>query len=385
MNSSKPPDEGDVPGSGSLWQILNDPGKPATPAPPAAGESAPVEEAPPKPKPPPPPPAPARTAPRYDEYEEYSAPAAPLPEAGASILQRILADPEDLGPDYEYRPAGAVEERIDFDNALLNYYRDTGVTVNCRNHPDQPATGGQCPECTAYYCQSCMVVRRGKYLCRDCADALYVPDPEQVLAAHERGLEAPETDVLPPQYPEFQVGNELFGREGTPASPIKQIIALIIDFIILRTLELGLLFILSIFFGSNPAPIFHLFNGTDTEPLGQRVFEAAILLQPLVPWLIFFAVLDYIYFFFCLTVANRTIGMSWTGCRVVTEWGDYVNVSAVALRTMVFMVCLGIPALLIGWLFPAYRGPHDYAAGTLVINYAGVKRVDAYETVQIKL
>jgi len=49
------------------------------------------------------------------------------------------------------------------------------------------------------------------------------------------------------------------------------------------------------------------------------------------------------------------------------------------------MVCLGWPAIILGWFFPGYRGPHDYAAGTLVINYAGVKRIDAYETVQIKL
>ncbi len=354
-----------------------------TPAPVVPEKPAPPSEVLPQPPASAKPKAPAR--PVYDEYDEPVKPAAPEPEAGASILQRILADPEDLGPDYEYRPAGAVEERVDFDNALLNYYRDTGVTVNCRNHPDQSASGGQCPECTAYYCQSCMVVRKGRYLCRDCADATYVPDAEQVLSAHERGLDSPETDVLPPQYPEFQVGNELFGREGTPASPVKQIVALALDFVILRALELGILLLLGIFFSASSAPIFHLFTGTEAEPLGQRIFQAAILLQPLVPWLIFFAVADYIYFFICLTVANRTIGMSWTGCRVVTEWGDYVNVSSVALRTMVFMVCLGVPALLIGWLFPAFRGPHDYAAGTLVINYSGVKRVDAYETVQIKL
>jgi len=186
-------------------------------------------------------------------------------------------------------------------------------------------------------------------------------------------------------FPEFQVGNELFGREGTPASPIKQVIALAIDFVILRCVELGVLFVLSLFFGHLSAPVFHLFSTESDGATSQRILEATILLHPAVPWLIFFAIADYIYFFFCLALANRTIGMSWTGCRLVTEWGDFVGISAVALRTMVFMVCLGIPAILIGWFFPAFRGPHDYAAGTLVINYAGVKRVDVYENVQIKL
>jgi uncharacterized RDD family membrane protein YckC len=380
MSSTKPPADGDAPGSDSLWQILNNPGNQSAPV-----EDVRLEKEPSGDQPPQQPASPRLKAPARPAAVEPAQPAPPPEEAGANILQRILSDPDDLGPDYEYRPAGTVEERVDFDNALLNYYRDTGITVNCRNHPDQSASGGQCPECTAYFCQSCMVVRKGRYLCRDCADALYVPDAEQVLSAQERGLETPETDVLLPQYPEFQVGNEIFGREGTPAAPIKQILALGIDFVILRLVELGLLLLLGVFFSGSAAPIFHLFSGTETDPVGQRVFEAAVLLQPLVPWLIFFAVMDYIYFFLCLTVANRTVGMSWTGCRVVTEWGDYVNVSSIALRTMVFMVCLGVPALLIGWLFPAYRGPHDYAAGTLVINYSGVKRVDAYETVQIKL
>jgi uncharacterized RDD family membrane protein YckC len=300
-------------------------------------------------------------------------------------LQHILAAPEDFGPEFEYRPAGVVEERVDFDKALLNYYRDTGVTVTCRNHPDQPASGGQCPVCTAYFCQSCMVVRKGRYMCRDCAEAMYVPNPEDVLAAQERGLDAPETDVLPESFPEFQIGNEMFGREGTPASPVKQLIALALDFAILRCIELVLLFILSLFFGHLPPPVFHLFSPEGDGSISQRIFDAAILLRPAVPWLIFFAIVDYIYFFLCLALANRTVGMSWTGCRLVTEWGDFVGLSAVALRTMVFMVCCGVPAILIGWFFPAYRGPHDYAAGTLVINYAGVKRVDVYENVQIKL
>jgi uncharacterized RDD family membrane protein YckC len=377
MSTNQTPKDGEGTGSESLWQILHDPGQTdpnLTPQREDQSAAKPAET--PQPAPARPPLAPPSTTPSQPAEDDAS---------GSAILQRILTAPEDLGPEFEYRPAGAVDEKVDFDKALLNYYRDTGITVTCRNHPEQSATGGQCPVCTAYFCQECMVVRKGRFMCRDCAEAMYVPNPEDVLAAQERGLEAPETDVLPESFPEFQVGNEMFGREGTPASPVKQIIALALDFAILRSIELAVLFILSLFFSSYPAPVFHLFSPEGEGTASQRIIEAVFLLRPAVPWLIFFAIFDYIYFFLCLTLANRTVGMSWTGCRLVTEWGDFVGASAVALRTMVFMVCLGIPAILIGWFFPAFRGPHDYAAGTLVINYAGVKRVDVYENVQIKL
>jgi uncharacterized RDD family membrane protein YckC len=383
MSSTQPPKDGDLPSGDSLWQILHDPGQlspaapppaaptPAAPRPPAQPGGAPVVERVQAPAP-------------WQRSPGGAPPAAPADDTSGSLIQRILTAPEELGPDFEYRPDTVVETE-DFDKALLNYYRDTGITVSCRNHPDAPASGGQCPACTAYYCQACMVVRRGRYLCRDCADALYVPSAEQVLTAHERGLEMPEHDVLPETYPQFQVGNELFGREGSPAYPAKQLLALLIDFVVVRALELIVLLVLSIFFSHTEARVFHLFLAGGDEPVLKRVIEASILLRPAVPWLIFFAVLDYFYFFFSLSLANRTIGMSWTGCRIVTEWGDFVGFSAVALRTLVFMICLGVPAILLGWIFPAYRGPHDYAAGTLVINYAGVKRVDVYETVQIEL
>jgi uncharacterized RDD family membrane protein YckC len=379
MSSNRPPTADDEPGGGSLWQILNAPDQADSTA---AKPTPSRRESPPQQ---------ISHEPMPDGYEsdafvnpKTAAPSSE-PEPGAAILQRILSAPEDLGEDFEYRPASAVDTSGDFDKALLYYYRDTGIAVHCRNHPEEPASGGQCPECTAYYCQECMVVRKGRFLCRDCASAMFVPDAEEVISAQERGLDTPENDVLPQAFPEFQVGNEMFGREGSPASPVKQLIALLLDFVLLRAIEIGLLFLASVFFQTYPAKIFHLFTPEDGQTVVQTVIQAALLMRPIVPWLIFFAVVDYLYFFLCLSTANRTIGMSWTGCRVVTEWGDFVSYSAVAVRTLVFMVCLGFPAILIGWVFPAFRGPHDYAAGTLVINYAGVKRVDVYETVQIKL
>ena len=125
------------------------------------------------------------------------------------------------------------------------------------------------------------------------------------------------------------------------------------------------------------------------QPGGQfpldDLLRAFFMLTPPVPWIILFAIVDFLYYFVTLAFFNRTAGMSWLGCRLVSEWGEFVSFGGVALRTLLFMIMLGFPAIIIGWFFPAFRGPHDYAAGTLVINYAGVKRVDAYETVQIKL
>ena len=136
---------------------------------------------------------------------------------------------------------------------------------------------------------------------------------------------------------------------------------------------------------SNPSAFFHLFDSVQGESTMKRVFEAAFLFKPIVPWLIVIATIDFLYFFSYLSFTNRTIGMSWTGCRIVGEWGDFVSFGAVALRTLVFMIFLGFPAILIAAFFPAFRGPHDLVAGTIVINYSGVKRIDAYETIQIKL
>ena len=77
--------------------------------------------------------------------------------------------------------------------------------------------------------------------------------------------------------------------------------------------------------------------------------------------------------------------MSWVGIRVVTEWGEFASFGSLLIRTLIFIVLFEGPAVFLSWFFPAFRGLHDYAAGTVVVNYSGVKRVDAYETIQIKL
>ena len=301
--------------------------------------------------------------------------------AGITRIERILQDPEQAAAEIELAPR--VEDDGDYDSAVRGYYRDVGITVTCKNHPDTAAVD-QCPECQAYYCQACMVVRRGRLLCRDCAVSLFVPTEEEVLTAEELGEEGPP-EVAPEEKPEFQVGSMWLGLEGRPSHPAKKMVALLIDMVITRGLVLLLALAAGFFLSHQPGAFFHLFDKVEGEATVQRVYFATVLFQPMMPWLVIFAVLDYIYFFTTLSFFNRTLGMSWLGCRLVTEWGDFVGFGAVALRTLVFMICLGWPAILLSGLFPAHRGPHDYAAGTLVINYSGNKRVDSYDTVQIKL
>jgi uncharacterized RDD family membrane protein YckC len=355
----QPPDDG-LPKGDSLWRILHDPSQ---------TEEEPAPQA-----------APASSEP--------AAPAAPEPGAPAAVdgsrIQRMISAPELLEPEFDYRELTAPPVRDDFDNALRHFYRETGISIKCRNHPQEEASG-QCPECQAYYCLNCLVVRRGRLMCRDCAQTVFVPSEEQVISAQVAGSEADSAEIAPEEHPEFQYGGAMFWLEGHPSHPGKQLLALFLDMLLTRGGVMLALFVYSIFNSTSTWPVLAMFHAETKHLLALQMFNAAVLLRPVLPWLVIFAVVDYLYFFLSLSFTNRTFGMSWMGCRIVTEWGDFVSFGAVMLRTLVFMVCLGWPAILIGWFFPAYRGPHDYAGGTLVINYAGVKRVDVYETTQIKL
>jgi len=277
-----------------------------------------------------------------------------------------------------------VDDDDDYDVAIRTFYRDTGTTVMCKNHPDVPSVD-QCPLCEAYYCQDCLVVRRGKLICKTCAVSEYVPTEEEILEAQEFGAGGTHAEITPEEKPEFQVGSALLGLEGRPTHPLKRLGALAFDLLITRLLVLVLAAIAGGLLSHQPGAFFHLFDQAQGVSVVAKLYQAFVLLRPVVPWLIVFAVIDFLYFFLTMSFFNRTLGMSWLSCRIVTEWGDFAGFGAVALRTLVFMVCLGWPAVLLAWFFPAFRGPHDYAAGTIVINYSGNKRVDSYDTVQIRL
>lgn len=302
----------------------------------------------------------------------------------ASRLRRMIDSPEELDDAFEYKGStgSAAGSGDDYDSAVADYLH-AGLDVSCRNHPDTPSVQ-QCPECQAFYCQACLVIRRGRMLCRDCAEAVFLATEEDILRAQEEGYEAPEAEVVPEAPPEFQIGG--FGLEGAPAHPLKRALGWVFDFVLLRALLLSLVWLLVGFLDFGAPPEVRAVFATDFEgPRLQVLLRQALTLQPLMFWLPAIAVLDFLYYFLMLGFSNRTIGMGWVGCRIVGEWGDFVGFGAVALRTLIFLACLQLPAILLALFTRGFRGPHDIAAGTSVINYSGLKRVDAYESVQIRL
>lgn len=369
--------------TGSLWQLLNEEGSLAEP-----GAAPPASE----PEPPAAPPEPAQDKPQpsganpWELEAEWRAPEGEAVDssAAASQLRQILDAPEQLDESFEYRagPLGAVGD--DFDTAIQAYIRNVGTEIKCRKHADRDSVA-QCPECQAYYCQECMTIRRGRMLCRDCAETAFLATEEEILSAHERGEDAPGMEVAADSPPEFQLHAEWMGLEGAPASPGKVLAALLIDFLVAR----GIIFVVLLVFNAigmvKPEAFAGFFDPDQSTALSQRLFQTFVLMRPWMTWLPIFIAADFIYYFLSLAFTNRTLGMSWLSCRIVTRWGEFVPFGTVALRTIVFMALFEFPAVLLSLAFPNFRGPHDLLSGTLVINYAGVKRVDAYETVQIKI
>lgn len=315
--------------------------------------------------------------------------ATPARDEHWSQIRKILETPDEVDESFDLsrQSRTTTAQDSDGDPAILAFMRDETLLIKCRKHPTVDAKA-QCPECQAYYCSECLVVRKGRLLCRDCAETIFVPTEEEVLSAAERGGETAEEQVMPTQAPEFQIGSEMFGLEGAPSNPLKQLIALAVDLVLARGVVLLILWLLARF---TPLPeqlagIFRPDAGLGvTDWL--RIFLAGWPPAPWspVPFILLFFCTDYLYYFFSLGFANRTPGMSALGCRIATVWGDFVSFGAVAMRTLLFLMQFQLPAVLVAFFLPNFRGLHDLLAGTIVINYAGVKRVDAYETIQIKL
>ena len=391
MDSNKPPSDGN-----ELWRLLQGD------TPEAGEESPPADAAPDVPARP----APGRRAPVAsfpdpewrDEEQQGLGSSAPNPGSdnyiaqessgsGAPVstdtsqLQKILA--ADVDADFEYRPVNVAVD--DVDRAVREFHRGAVEVVHCRKHPERESAA-QCPVCQAFFCQECVTVRRGRLLCRDCADAEYAPSEEEILAALEEGRDAPAAadQIGEKERPEFEVGGSFLGGEGRPTNTLWQLLAWALDFALVRGLLLLGVLLGGAMLADNPHPLLHMLDGDTFAEKQQAVIATLLLGQPLLKVLPLLLGLDFLYQFACLVFFNRTIGMSWVGMRVATEWGDYAPFSACAVRSIVASALLGGPAILIGLLFPDYRGIHDMAAGTLVINYNGLKRVDAYETVTVK-
>jgi hypothetical protein len=407
-------DNATPPGGGDLWRLLQGETEPEPDStPPDSAKSAPSSatgasetEAPPAPVIPPrtpkAPPGVRRTTtpdqgplaepdaevvnPGSDNYiaQDSSGPVGPV-STDTSQLQKILSASTE--EDFEYRPQGVAVE--DGDAAVRAFHKGSMEVIHCKIHPERESVA-QCPVCQAFYCQDCLIVRRSRLICRDCADAEYAPTEEEIFAAQEMGLDAPpaDTQIGEKERPEFELGSTIFGGEGKPSNPFMQLLAWAIDFGLVR----GAIFLFVMFFGSafehNSLPLLHILDGK-TAALRQQDVIQTLLLGGLGngTWLRTLPLLigiDFLWQLAGLLFFNRTVGMSWAGLRIVTEWGDYAPFTACLIRSLVYAVLMGIVAIVPGAFMPDFRGLHDMAAGTIAINYNGLKRVDLYDTIAIK-
>jgi uncharacterized RDD family membrane protein YckC len=223
-----------------------------------------------------------------------------------------------------------------------------------------------------------------------CVEAEYAPTEEEIFAAQELGLDAPaaDTQIGEIERPEFELGATMFGGEGRPSNPIMQMLAWAIDCGLVRGAVLLVVMFFSSAFGNNDLPLLHMLDAETAAERQNAVIQTLLLgglgngtwLRTL-PMLM---LLDFLWQFIGLVFFNRTIGMSWAGLRIVSEWGDFAPFGACAIRSLVYSVLLGIIAVIPGAFLPDFRGLHDMAAGTITINYSGLKRIDLYDTIAVK-
>lgn len=247
------------------------------------------------------------------------------------------------------------------------------VIIQCRNHPDRPASS-ECPRCNIFYCSDCLTIRYGRLMCKSCSET------EAAEEASEEFIPNPEppdrlTTILPKEIPDFDPYGGAFGEEGRVSGVIKRFLAFVLDLFIARVIYLVLAFVglAVIQFVSGNLDFVSIFAFVAKYPMRVLRYSPIYAFLPA----------DFIYFFVLTVLGNRTFGMSWLNMRIVTIYGDFVSLNQCLLRTLVMMCTVGV-----GFLYALFNGRrqalHDLIAGTCVINYAGIKRIDPLDTVNVK-
>jgi len=323
------------------------------------------------------------TAHRPEGPSERKGEEAKKPEPAKEFdLWRILTTPEELLEESERAaPVASAEQAPAAVTEELPAKVAEETVVYCRNHPDDPAIA-QCPICAAYYCNGCLIIKRGRLLCKTCAETLYAPTEEEII---ERGEEAYQSrgDFLPVPPPEFNPLGAGPGGEGRLANGFKRLCAFVLDIALARLLYIVSYVVLTFLLaglsrGAVPS-VYHLGNGDVME--GIKIVASSLFGYP---FLFIAMALDFLYFFISYAMANRTPGMSWLNLRIVSTYGDFAGLGACALRAAVLTATLGF-SIIVALVHPRGLGLHDMAAGTYEINYSGLKRVDVYETINVKL
>lgn len=298
-------------------------------------------------------------------------------------LWRILTTPEELLDESErVAPADPVAEAVGVPREDVVPAVPEEAVVYCRNHPEVQAIA-QCPVCAAYYCNDCLLIKKGRLLCKACAEAVYAPTEEEII---EHGEDAYQRsgDFLPEAPPEFSPTISGMGSEGRLANVFKRILGFALDILIARAMYvLGYVVVSLLLAGISKGAVPSVLQLGGSGGLVAGVKQIALSLFTL-KFLPLVLVLDYIYFFVSFTLVNRTFGMSWLNLRILSTYGDFVSLGACAIRAAVLVVTLGF-SIIVALVHPRAMGLHDIAAGTYVVNFSGLKHVDVYETINVKL
>ncbi|MCD6283495.1 RDD family protein [bacterium] len=320
---------------------------------------------------------------RPDETDDLRAPGGKESDSKTDFdLWRILTTPEEMLEESERAvPATPVVEPAAPPREEVAPAVPEEAVVYCRNHPDVPAIA-QCPVCAAYYCNDCLVIKKGRLLCKACAEAVYAPTEEEIIE-HGEDAYRHRGDFMPDAPPEFSPTMSGVGAEGRLANVFKRILGYALDILVARVIYILGYVVVSLFLagiskGAVPS-VLQLGGGglvAGVKQVALSLFTLRFL--PLV------LILDYIYFFVSFALVNRTFGMSWLNLRIVSTYGDFVGLGACAIRAVVLVVSLGF-SIIVALVHPRAMGLHDMAAGTFVVNFSGLKHVDVYESVNVKL
>ncbi len=311
------------------------------------------------------------------------------PEELGLGLWRLLTTPEELIEETPSVPVKVPEKELveefpsDVDEAVIRFQEQSLTAIQCKNHPERPAVS-ECPECASYYCSECMIIKRGKLLCKTCAETLFPVTEEMVLEKIASG----ETDEqslefladAPPQFNPVGLGE---GSEAAISNPIKRIFAFLLDILFLRIFYIvSFIILLTLIHGISAGQVpsvISLGKGSFWNGVG-IILNNIVHFKPL-PILL---LLDFLYFFVCYAIVNRTLGMSWFNLRIVTIYGDFVGLSSSAVRALILVMTFGA-CIIVSLFHTRQMGLHDIISQTYEINFSGLKRVDAYETINLRL
>lgn len=251
------------------------------------------------------------------------------------------------------------------------------VLVHCYNHPQVRAMT-QCPRCSIYYCNQCLMIRWGKLLCQSCIAVMEAEKAEVRGGGPEllEGERDPYDDLAPDVGPIFSPDAGILGEDGTLANPIKRLFGFAVDIVMTRILVVILFWLLGFVIPVVGETIFYRIATGGFKNLMLNI----VYYRPLYLW----PIVDIIYFTLSYAFTGRTFGMTLLNMRLVTVEGDFLSLHQAFVRALVLIITLPFGYVTIPFNQLRQSLP-DLAASICVVNFSGIKRVDPDDTVFIRI